>query len=90
MNDKEKYTVEFQNYAIVKGRVILFDVDLGYLSVFNEFEKITSAGLVCIWKRGDVQHVICSNESVFFPILSKPEIDQQLIAVHMGIPVNRV
>lgn len=82
---EEKFTVEIQKYAIVGGRVVLFDVELSHSGMFDEDEVITSAGLVCIWKKGSVQQIICCDEGVCFSVLSKPEIDQQLIAKHMGI-----
>eukprot|EP01133_Synstelium_polycarpum_P016563 gene16563-19681_t len=58
----------------------IFDVELSHSGMFDEDEVITSAGLVCIWKKGSVQQIICCDEGVCFSVLSKPEIDQQLIA----------
>lgn len=89
MNQEEKYILETQNYAIINERVILFDVGTEFPCIFNEFKTVSSAGLVCIWRKGDRQHLICCNESAFFPVLCKPETDRQLVAGHMGIILRR-
>lgn len=87
---RENYTVEMQKYIITNGHVILFDVEQDHSNMLGQGEIITSAGLVCIWKKGNIQQVICCEDGVFFSGLSKPETDERLIAKHLDITVNSI
>lgn len=85
MINEEKFTVKFFKYFVTNGRVSLFPVCLDHATLFQADEKITSAGLACIWKKGNITQIICGDEGVSFPVLSMPELDQQLIAKYLGI-----
>ncbi|MBB6500945.1 hypothetical protein [Pedobacter cryoconitis] len=90
MFNKENCTVEIRKYAIISGHVILFDIGLDHSTMFDQGEIITSAGLVCIWRKGNGQQVICCDEGVHFSVLSKPVTDEKLIAEYLGVAVNSI
>lgn len=90
MTIEEKCTVKIYKYAVIDARVTLFDVYLNHATFFDQHKKISSAGLACIWKKGNKTQVICCDEGCSYSVLSKPETDQQLIATYLGIEVNSI
>lgn len=87
MINQEKITVEMQNYLIINGRVILSNVDLPHPVILGEDQIISSGGLACIWKKGNVKQVVYCIDSDSLAVSSNKKIDQQLIAEHLGIGV---
>lgn len=75
-----------KKYIVIDGNPVLFPCDLVHADVAGaNSSKVDSAGFFLIWSAPDGPKVICSGESDSLCIVSRPEVDQKLIAKYLGL-----
>ena len=78
-----------KKYIVINGSPVLFPCDLVHADVAgNHTEQVESAGFFLLLVTPEGARVICSGESDSLSVSSRPEIDQQLISIYLGLHCN--